>query len=383
MIKILIIDNSQGITGAFKTIFQVAGSLQNEFEFHFATPAGNHQLSALIKQQGLNHKQINFIEINRRWNVILYLPMLLINSWRLLQYIKKNTISVVHVNDLYNMTGVVIKKMHPSVKLVCHVRLLSGSYAGLFYPSWVKIIGKTSDQIIAVSESVRKEVVKYTNTKKVSRIYDFLNLEEKWPCEQRNDQLVKFFYPANFTPGKGHEYAIRSFRKALALNSSIRLTFSGSDFGLKKNIAYKQKLLREASDLINQGYVTFTDGVSDMEKVMKQHDVVLNFSESESFSMTCYEANYYKLPVVVTDCGGPTEFVEHEISGWIVPRGDIEAMSHAIVTLANNGERRKLMGQQARTLLEKKINSENTLARYKMIYKSWPDLNNRGYIEGR
>lgn len=368
MKKILIIDNSQGVTGAFKAIFHVANSLKNDFEFHFALSA-NDQLAGSLRRNGLLHINVNFVEISKHWNLILYFPFLIINSYRLIRYIKKHSIAVVHVNDLYNMTGVVIKLFHPSVQLIYHVRLLPGSYAGALYRFWIGLIGKYSDKIIVVSDCVQREVIKYTKSKKIERIYDFFELEEKWPGSLRDDEVVKFLYPANFTRGKGHEYAIRSFRTAYAVNNSIRLTFAGSHFNKKRNRIFKDKLLEEASDLINEGCVLFTEAVTDIEKLIKEHDVLLNFSESESFSMTCYEASYYGIPSIVTDCGGPTEFISHEVTGLVVPRQDTVSMSHSIVKLASNRNKRIELGRQSRAFIKRRITEESALDHYRMIYE--------------
>jgi glycosyltransferase involved in cell wall biosynthesis len=369
MKKILIVDNSQGITGAFKSIFHVATSLKDQFEFHFATPKGNQQLAAEIKRSGFAHKQINFVEISKRWSVILYPPALLFNSLRLFWYMKRHDIPVIHVNDLYNMTGAVIKLLYPSVKVIYHVRLRSNSYAGGLYSLWLKIIARLADKIIVVSECVRKEVLPFTGNKKVIRIYDFFELGGECPPAHPDNHMVKFFYPANFTPGKGHTYAIESFRKAIFQNKSIRLTFAGDDFGMHRNKMYKMKLQTEAGDLVQGGYITFAGAVTDMEKAINEQDVVLNFSDSESFSMTCYEANHYGVPVIVTDCGGPTEFVEHEITGLIVPKQDVEAMSRAMLYLAESSDTRTAMGQQARDLIHKKIAEENALLKYAATYE--------------
>lgn len=368
MKKILIVDNSQGVTGAFKAIFHVANSLKDDFDFHFVT-SGNGQLAGLLKKNGLHYVKINFVEISKHWNLILYFPMLMVNSYRLIRYIKRNSITIVHVNDLYNMTGVVIKLFHPSVKLIYHVRLLPGSYAGALYKFWIGLIGKYSDKIIVVSDCVQKEVMKYTKSKRIERIYDFFELEEKWPGTPHDDEVVKFLYPANFTRGKGHEYAIRSFRMAYAVNNSIRLTFAGSHFNKRRNKIYKDKLLEEASDLINEGCVLFTEAVTDIEKLIKEHDVLLNFSESESFSMTCYEASYFGIPSIVTDCGGPTEFISHEITGLVVPRRDTVSMSQSIVNFASDRSKRIELGRQARALIKRRITEENALEQYKMIYE--------------
>jgi glycosyltransferase involved in cell wall biosynthesis len=87
--------------------------------------------------------------------------------------------------------------------------------------------------------------------------------------------------------------------------------------------------------------------------------------------MTCYEASFYGMPQIVTDCGGPTEFVEHEVSGLIVPKGDVDAMGQAILKLANDGNQRAVMGQRAKMLIRKRIAEENPTKRYQTIYESF------------
>src|SRR5690606_36689138 len=142
----------------------VATSLKGRLEFHFATPKGNKQLTELISQNGFHHKPMGVVEISKSWTIIFYLPLLIYNSWRLLQYIKRNSISIVHVNDLYNMTGGVIKILRPSLKLISHVRLPSGSSAGLLYRFWVAIIGEMADHLIVVPECVKVVVLKFIDS---------------------------------------------------------------------------------------------------------------------------------------------------------------------------------------------------------------------------
>ena len=56
---------------------------------------------------------------------------------------------------------------------------------------------------------------------------------------------------------------------------------------------------------------------------------MLNFSESESFSMTCLESLYYGTPLIATDSGGPAELFKHGESGHLVPNRDVQAMAKA------------------------------------------------------
>jgi glycosyltransferase involved in cell wall biosynthesis len=62
-------------------------------------------------------------------------------------------------------------------------------------------------------------------------------------------------------------------------------------------------------------------------------------SRRETFSLACVEALSHGLPVVVTDCGGPSEIVNDPALGTIVPVGDVEALARAIEdSLAQPGD---------------------------------------------
>jgi glycosyltransferase involved in cell wall biosynthesis len=60
------------------------------------------------------------------------------------------------------------------------------------------------------------------------------------------------------------------------------------------------------------------------------------------------------VPVVTTSCCGAAEWIEPEVSGWVVPAGNQDALTAAIDTAA--GKRSKLhdMGRQGRRIAEER-----------------------------
>ncbi len=368
MKNILIIDNSPGITGALKCVVYVARRLRDEFNFHFALPPGNGEAVRLLQQEGFPLFTLQFVELSKSWKVLIYFPVLLFNTFRLLHYCRTNAIHLVHVNDLYNMTGVMLKLLWKKIRLIYHVRLLPASYAGSVYWLWLRAIRHTATKVAAVSESVSRELKGRVDNDKLVTIYDFIALSERYPDEKPSGMPVRFLYLANFTPGKGHDLAIEAFRQALALHPHISLTLAGSDFGKIKNKKYKMALRKQAAALPENKEITWLELVEDVELLYKQHDVILNFSWSESFSLTCYEAAYYGRAVIATRSGGPEELVIHGETGFLVEPGNIGQMAHYMVMLAGRDALRRQMGEHARQAIRKRMTGYDTVNQYRRLY---------------
>jgi glycosyltransferase involved in cell wall biosynthesis len=102
---------------------------------------------------------------------------------------------------------------------------------------------------------------------------------------------------------------------------------------------------------------------------MKAADIVLNFSESESFSLTCLDALFFGTPLIASDCGGPAELFEHERSGLLVPNRDVLAMSAAIVQLAASADTRQRFAEAGRYFVRQKFAPAHTYQLLGELYK--------------
>lgn len=88
----------------------------------------------------------------------------------------------------------------------------------------------------------------------------------------------------------------------------------------------------------------------DMPAALLLADVVVHAStEPEAFGRTVIEAQAMERCVVASDLGGPTETVEHGVTGWRVPPGDAGALAAAIAAvLAMPPAARAAIGARAR-----------------------------------
>jgi L-malate glycosyltransferase len=363
-LNILVIDNSPGWTGAIKSILNSSKNINADFTF--AIPKRS-QLVPYFKENKIKFIEVSFLEIRKHWSVIFYLPMLLYNSIVIARFCKKNAIQIIHTNDLYNLAGVFSGIFNPSTKLIHHIRLLPGSYVSFFYRFWIKCLAKFANEIITVSETSKSCISKYTD-RKIIVIYDSV-VAPKISIRGRNDSFVHFLYPANYTAGKGQEFALQAFAEVVKENPNIFLTFVGGDLGLPKNIAFKEKLRKNIQLLALENNVKLGDFEPNIFELMSNHDVVLNFSESESFSMVCLEALLMEKVLIATDSGGPKELFENGKSGFLVDR-DIQTIKSKMVLVANDTVLRREIGIEGKRFASLKFDHIISANRLEEIYLS-------------
>lgn len=364
-LRILIIENSVAFTGAFKSVLQVSTRLQDRFEFIYCLPAHSN-LGERLNARGFSCFQLPFVEISRSWKTLLYVPMLLINSWRLFRKVQQNKIAVVHVNDLFNLTGVLVKWLRPKTKLIYHVRLMPNSYLGGLYPWMMRLVSAYADQIIFVSKTVGNACPVDVPNSRV--IYDGIDASEKYPVKTVTSGPCRILYLANFTPGKGQRLALESFAKARPALPGATLTFVGGDMGRKGNAAYRNSLETQITELALQGSVHVQGFEEDVEALIKSFDVLMNCSESESFSMTCLEAMVYGTPVIATDSGGPGELLTPE-TGVLVRSTESAQIGEALVALCRDTAHRTALASRAREEARKRFSLEQSAAELERLYR--------------
>ncbi len=358
--EILLIGNSKAITGALKSIIAVSEHISSQIHYQFVLPSKS--IVGQLKDQGYSAHCIPFLEIQKNWRLLLYLPLLVINTIRVIRLINKKQIDILHVNDLYNMVGVMVKLIRPKTKLVYHVRLMPDSYAGFLYPLWSKIISKHSDKIICVSDAVFRGL---PHAKNKIVIYDALPASESLSIKKWKP--FTFLNVSNYVKGKGQNYVIEAYKLAYDKLMDSRLVMVGGDMGQRKNKIYKNQLIERVISYGLEHNVVFQDFTNDTRNLYQAAEVVLNFSESESFSMVCLESLLNGTPVIGTRCGGPEEIIEDGINGILVENRNIDDMAHAMVTIYQNEELRNSMSQKTKHTAGK-FSIENSTKKLTHIY---------------
>ncbi|MEM3714770.1 MAG: glycosyltransferase [Nitrososphaeria archaeon] len=221
----------------------------------------------------------------------------------------------------------------------------NSSIKSKFLPLLMKALYPYADAVVAVSEGVKEDLVKFVKVpqEKVKVIYNpvinesiFEKAKEKvdhsWFCGERSPVIISV---GRLTKAKGFETLIRAF--SLVRNEiDARLVILGEG-------EERKSLENLGRELGISEYIWMPGFAENPYKYMSRSSVFVLSSIYEGFGNVLVEALALGLPVVSTDCkSGPREILENGKYGKLVPVGDAESLAKAIVeTLRNPNSLRK------------------------------------------
>lgn len=370
--KILLIDNSPGPTGASKALLKHISEIssRSKDDFIFLYPQGSTCVPA-VQAAGYRAYELPMREISKRpADVLLYFPNLVLRGAELKKIIRREKVSIVHVNDMYNMIGLFVKLI-TGVKVITHVRRMPESFPASIYRTWSKLHVRYADHIIAVSEANRNG---FPPNDKTTIIYDPLPDEEellRYEPRSRLEKRLKILYLANYTMGKGHLHAIHLMARAVKQfpDWTFELHFYGGDLNMEKNASYKEFLISSSQEQGLASITQFHGPARDIEQVMKAHDLVFNLSDSESFSRVTLEALFFGVPIIATDVGGTREMVLHGGTGLLCKAKDIDSMLASFSQMIGDDAARCRMAASGWQFVRRQFRTEDAAERLAAIYE--------------
>ena len=115
--------------------------------------------------------------------------------------------------------------------------------------------------------------------------------------------------------------------------------------------------------------VIVRERVNDIEDYLQIADLGLFTSESESFCLGILEAMCFGCPSVASNVGGIPEVIENNVSGVLVPFGDVEAYAAAVSDLIRDPARRIILGHEARRRARELFSAAAIVPRYEKLYR--------------
>jgi glycosyltransferase involved in cell wall biosynthesis len=220
-----------------------------------------------------------------------------------------------------------------------------------------------SDVDVAVSDFALAHMRRRRRTGRLVRIYNGVDLHAYSGKNGTAATEVVIACAGRLIDGKGIDTLLRAFARGIA-QEGARLRIAGDG-------PRRSTLQRLASELGLTGVVEFTGWNLDMPAFWQASDVATLPSDSfiESFGMAAVEAMACARPVVVTANGALPELVEHGVTGYVVPRGDVDALADALVELSRDAERRRAAGLAARMRCREKFDIRDCAASYLDLFR--------------
>jgi len=234
-----------------------------------------------------------------------------------------------------------------------------------------RLMGRLFDQVQAVSEQVRDFCIREDRLKpeRVVTLYNGIDLQNTATettavgrsVVDLNHQIVTV---GNVRRVKGIDVLVRAAAQVCRRYPETVFVVVGKI----QDAQYYQELLSLAQSLNVSNKMKFLGPSRDVFSVLKQSDIFCLLSRNEGFSNAVLEAMACGLPCVVTDVGGNREAISEGQTGFLVPSEDAEAAAARILTLIENPECAKQMGQRGHTTVEEKFTTDAMVTKLVSLY---------------
>ena len=167
-------------------------------------------------------------------------------------------------------------------------------------------------------------------------------LAEAWRLPDGGDVIL---LPGRLTRWKGQSVLIEAMARMSHTDAIAVLV--GGDQGRRR---YVRELTALAERLGVSARLRLVGHCDDMPAALSLASVVVNPSLApEGFGRVVIEAQAMGRPVIASDHGGAAETIAHDATGWLVPPGDVAALTYALdYVLALSPQERAAFGADAR-----------------------------------
>jgi len=279
------------------------------------------------------------------------------NIQRLIDLIRTERVDVVHVRSRAPAWSAYFACQRTKVPLVT---TFHGTYS---IGNWLKrkynSVMTFGDRVIAISTFIGGHVRRHYGVpvEKIRVIHRGVDLERFDPEKVSAERVIKLatewrlpdgvpivMLPGRLTRWKGQLVLIDAIAKME--RKDIRCLLVGSDQGRED---YRRELENRIVRHGLEEVVRIVNHCDDMPAAYKLTDLVVSAStDPEAFGRIVCEAQAMGRPVVATDHGGAKEIVIPDVTGWLTPPGDSDALAAAIETgLALDGPSRSRLATAA------------------------------------
>ena len=228
-------------------------------------------------------------------------------------------------------------------------------------------------QVIANSQETKRTILsrnsRLIHEKRIKIIYNGINLPRfdqspvHYKYTRKGDEII-IGNAGRLVKQKGQKYLVDLAIKLVEKKTNFIILIAGEgrmENELKRLIASKNL----------DKYFEFAGFVDDMKGFMQSIDIFVLSSIWEGFGYVLVEAMACRKPVVAFDISSNPEIIEDEVTGYLVPPIDIEAMEKKVVRLIEDKSLRQKIGNNGRKRVETRFNIEGTQENLEILLREY------------
>ncbi len=225
-----------------------------------------------------------------------------------------------------------------------------------------RLAAPLSSRVITVSEHDRRLAIRLrvVPPHKVVTVHNGMPAAPSLPLAGPNGKAVRMAMVARFQEQKDHRLLLNALSGLLALPWELDLIGDGP---LQAEVEAQARRLGIAER------VRFLGLRRDVPELLAQSQLFVLATRWEGFPYTILEAMRAGLPVVATDVGGVPEAVVHEETGFLVPRGHVQALRQRLSETLASPELRLRFGAAGRERFEAEFTFERMVDKTAAVYR--------------
>lgn len=131
----------------------------------------------------------------------------------------------------------------------------------------------------------------------------------------------------------------------------------------------KEQILSKIHSKNLQDSIILKPFTNTIEQEYLQASIYVMTSHYEGLPMVLIEAESFGLPCIAFDINtGPSDIIENEKSGFLIPDGDLEGYAEKLKALMQDQNLRESMGKRAKEITQEKFSKEVILLKWQKIF---------------
>ncbi len=241
------------------------------------------------------------------------------------------------------------------------------SSIGILY-DWTfgRLVLRHADCVVANSRASSAFVTKLSGRTDCSTIYRGVETDAILHAPVRNEIRERFpnqiiiGYLGRLIDGKGVIHILEALNALRDKQLACAIIGSGPEKTVLESYI-KEHSLEESVMLL--GHRPLPEALG----LMKSFDIFVNPSYSEGIPTSVIEAALLQKAIIATSVGGTPEIITGDGDGFLVPAGDVGALTEKLTILVEDTPLRQSIGERAHTAVRDKFSWPNAIEQYESI----------------